>query len=103
MSKSNHGGNHGGAGRKKALPNYFLRIAGGGECERLWREYAEQKMMNKYESRPYIVDVREEQARLASIPVRSRENANKRAPGSDLTVGETLKEVSEEIEELMKS
>ena len=76
----------------------------GSLCEVKWSEMSEAAAWSAYENQPYVHDIREEQARLNAIPIKLRSDgrASERGSADDLSVTETINEVSQEIDIVLK-
>jgi len=79
----------------------------GSLCEAKWSAISEAAAWSAYERQPHIEDIREEQGRLNAIPVKMRSRQNS-APASAkqtdrLSVGETIREASQEIDAVLSS
>jgi hypothetical protein len=104
-AKNEHGGRRANSGRKQSL-SFQQRMEIGSLCEAKWSAMSEAAAWLEYESKPYIIDIREEQSRLSAISVKFRSD-QKSTPDSEsnelLTVAERIDEVSQEIDATLDS
>jgi hypothetical protein len=103
-AKNAHGGRRFRAGRKQSL-SFEARMVIGSLCEEKWSAKSEAAARLEHRSGPYISDIREEQNRLNIIPVKSRsdKNSSPKCKSTELlSVPETIDEVSQEIEAILK-
>ena len=86
-----HGGTRAGAGRKRAL-SWRQLISVGAECERLWREAAEEGAFAQYEQDPRVKEIRIEQGRSELIPQRLRRTRSGK---------ESMRDIEDDIETIL--
>jgi hypothetical protein len=84
-------------GRKPVL-TFQQMAAVGGECERIWRDRAEQAAMKEYDRRPYLQDVRKLQSELTAVPPAARRERVWRdtMKANSADISEILREASPE-------